>query len=536
MNFFRKWVKQRISLSPVQHSQNQGERYTDIVVHADLTANIDWIKQKLGNSTDLSVRQFKISGNTSQHAALLFMEGLADTKNIVETLVKALDEITIQDVLWPISDPDEFIDRFFVPVASIKKAGDMNTVLSSILSGDTIILFESINKAVIASTRKWKDRSIQEPNNEPVVRGPRDGFVETLRTNTALIRRRIKDPNLWMETLQIGRATQTDVAVMYIKGIADPKVVNELRSRLQSIDVDGILESGYIEEFIEDKTLTVFPLVYSTERPDVIAAELLEGRVAVFCDNTPIVLIVPAMFVQFLQAAEDHYQRWDFATFIRIIRYIGLGITLLAPSLYIAITTFHQEILPPELLMSIAAAREGVPFPAFIEAVLMEITFELLREAGVRMPKTVGQAISIVGTLVIGQAAVEAGIVSPAMVIIVSITAIANFVLPAYSLAISFRILRFFLMALAASLGIFGILLGLFIIVFHLCSLRSFGVSYLSSFAPFHTYDQKDVILRVPRWAMFSRPRFNQNRNYIREGEGSFPIKKDSSNKDISDG
>ena len=229
---------------------------------------------------------------------------------------------------------------------------------------------------------------------------------------------------------------------MFIKGIVNDKVVEEVRKRLDRIDIDGILESGYIEELIQDETYTPFPTVYNTERPDVIAAGLLEGRIAILVDGTPFVLLVPALFTQYFQSAEDYYQRSDFGL-LRMLRYLALFIALLGPSLYIAITTFHQEMLPTALLISLAAQREGVPFPAFIEALMMEVTFEILREAGVRMPRAVGQAVSIVGALVIGQAAVEAGIVSAAMVIVVSITAIANFSFPSFNMAISIRILRF---------------------------------------------------------------------------------------------
>jgi spore germination protein KA len=277
------------------------------------------------------------------------------------------------------------------------------------------------------------------------------------------------------------------------------------------------LESGYIEELIQDETYTPFPTVYNTERPDVIAAGLLEGRVAILIDGTPFVLLVPALFGQFNQAAEDYYQRADIGTLLRLLRYLSFFIALLGPSLYIAITTFHQEMIPTPLLISLAAQREGVPFPAFIEALVMELTFEILREAGVRLPRAVGQAVSIVGALVIGQAAVEAGIISAAMVIVVSVTAIASFVFPSYNMAISVRILRFGLMGLAASFGLFGITLGLIAIVLHLCSLRSFGIPYMSPFAPFILADQKDMLFKVPLWGMFSRPRLISQKNVIRE-------------------
>jgi spore germination protein KA len=297
---------------------------------------------------------------------------------------------------------------------------------------------------------------------------------------------------------------------MYLKGIANDKTVSEVQSRLNRISIDAILESGYIEELIQDETYSPFPTVYNTERPDAVAGAILEGRIAILVDGTPFVLVVPALFVHFLQASEDYYQRADIATLIRFLRYFSFFLALLTPSLFIAITTFHQEMLPTQLLISLASQREGVPFPALVEAVMMEITFEVLREAGVRLPRAVGSSISIVGALVIGQAAVEAGIIS-------ALTAISSFVSPNFNMSISVRILRFIFMLLGASFGLFGIILGLIVMVLHLNSLRSFGIPYLAPFAPFILKDQKDGIIRLPHWALSSRPRLISQNNIKRE-------------------
>ncbi|WP_241158308.1 spore germination protein [Cohnella candidum] len=516
MNFLLHLVKKVVSgmKSPPQSQPSAQSSVSG--VRSDLSGNLDWIKQQLGHSTDLVIRQFVLGEGRQRRSAIVYVEGLADTTTVLEPLSLLLHERAREGIEWSETSAEQWMDRLVVPSGSVKREAVLQKLLLAILSGDIAVLWDGEQDALIVGARKWKERSIQEPEAEPSVRGPREGFTETLRTNTALLRRKIRDPRLWMETMQIGRVTHTDISIMYVKGLASDEVLAEVRRRLNAVDVDSILESGYIQEYIQDQTLTPFPLVYSSERPDVIASEVLEGRVAILVDGTPFVLVVPALFTQFLQAAEDYYQRWDFATLIRIIRYISLFISLMAPALYIAIVTFHQEIIPPSLLMSLISAREGVPFPAFVEAMIMEITFEILREAGLRMPKNIGQAVSIVGTLVIGQAAVDAGLVSPAMVIVVALTAISNFVIPAYAMAISFRILRFGMMMLAGSLGIFGIVLGLMVMVFHLCSLRSFGVPYLSSFAPFHWSDQKDTILRLPRWLMITRPHALKNRNFFR--------------------
>jgi len=292
---------------------------------------------------------------------------------------------------------------------------------------------------------------------------------------------------------------------------------------LQRIRIDGILESGYIEQLIEDQTFTTFPTVYHTERPDSVAANLLEGRIAIFVEGTPFVLIAPTVFIQFFQAVEDYYARFDIATALRFLRVLVFFISLVAPSVYIAATTFHQEMIPTQLVIAIAAQRESVPFPAFVEALMMEVTFEILREAGVRLPRAVGQAVSIVGALVIGQAAVEAGFVSSAMVIVVSITAIASFATPSFAIAISARLIRFLLMVLAALFGFYGILIGIVLMTLHLCSLRSFGVPYMSPLAPLILSNIRDTLVRFPMWALTERPRLINQTNMVRQGNDQRP-------------
>ncbi|WP_429860125.1 spore germination protein [Brevibacillus reuszeri] len=487
-----------------------------------LMANIQKIKDDLGNSTDIIIREIRFGRDNDRVMGIMYTDGLVDRNVITEFTMKAVT-LDSQFIREEQRQHDAYHDIFHTLKEYALSIGDHGEIdnfaalYNALLSGEAIILIDGYERGFTASTQGWKDRGVNEPSAESVIRGPREAFSETLRTNTALIRRKIKDPNLWLETRQIGRVTKTDVAVMYVKGIVNEKVVEEVRARLDRIDIDGILESGYVEEFIQDSTLSPFPTVYNTERPDVIAAELLEGKVAILVDGTPFVLVVPALFVSFLHAAEDYYHRADVSSLIRILRYVGFLIALFGPSMYVAITTFHQEMLPTQLLISLAAQREGIPFPAFIEAVMMEVAFEILREAGLRMPRTIGPAVSIVGTLVIGQAAVAAGIISAAMVIVVSTTAIASFVFPAYSLANSIRMLRFPFIILAATFGVFGIIVGVIALVLHMCSLRSFGIPYMSPFAPLILKDQKDAIFRLPQWLMFSRPRLI-NQNNVRRG------------------
>ncbi|GKU77553.1 spore germination protein [Paenibacillus sp. L3-i20] len=490
-----------------------------------LNDNVQKIKQTLGNSTDIVVREVFVGKDGSQAIAVIYTDGLADKivvdDFIMNSILKHSQIADFGDSEIPTEDLFTILKKHALTTVEILEIADYKKLFHSLLSGETIILIDGCDKGISASTQGWKDRGVMEPSTESVIRGPREAFSETIRTNTALVRRKIKDPNLWIETKQIGHVTQTDVVIMYINGIANDKVIEEVKIRLDRIDIDGILESGYIEALIQDETYTPFPTIYNTERPDVIAAELLEGKVAILVDGTPFVLVVPALFVSFLHSAEDYYHRADVSSLIRLLRYLGVFISLFGPSLYVAITTYHQEMLPTQLLISLVAQREGIPFPAFIEAIMMEVAFEILREAGLRMPRTIGPAVSIVGTLVIGQAAVEAGIVSAAMVIVVSTTAIASFVFPSYDLANTIRMLRFPLMALAATFGIFGIAVGVMAIVLHLCSLRTFGVPYMSPFAPLILSDQKDAIFRAPQWAMTSRPRLISQKNIKRANNPS---------------
>lgn len=508
-------------LSAIQEMNSRSQEQKKIEqISSNLHWNLSYIKEVIGNSSDIVIRDIKAGQSGLIDIGVIYTDGLAD-KTFVQDLV--LDTLMVQIRDADVDHPDihtdlfEFIKEKTLPIGEIKEIVQFETLFFHFLSGDTILLMDGFPKCLAIGSRGWADRGVQEPSSQTVVRGPKDGFSETLRTNTALIRRRIKDPNLWLETKQLGKKTKTDVGIMYIKGVANDKIVKEVHTRLDKIKIDAILESGYIEELIQDSTFTPFPTVFNTERPDTVAAALLEGRIAILVDGTPFILIVPALLINFFQASEDYYQRADIATLIRLLRYLSFFLALLTPSAYIAVTTFHQEMLPTPLLISLAAQRDGVPFPAIVEAIIMEITFEILREAGVRMPRAVGSAISIVGALVIGQAAVEAGIVTATMVIVVSLTAISSFVSPTFNMGIAVRILRFGFMILAGTFGLFGIILGLIAMVLHLSSLRSFGIPYLSPNAPFILQDQKDNFFRFPHWALFARPRLINQKDTDRE-------------------
>ncbi|KGM44793.1 spore germination protein [Neobacillus niacini] len=519
MRFLKKKNRKVLNLHTSLRSQSIEPNPED-GLNKSLQQNIQTLKDTLGKSSDIIIREIRFGKEGTIKAGVIYTDGLTDTPSlqnfILETLMLDIKEIDLHKKS-PEKNLISVLKDVALTVGEIKEETSFDAILTSLLSGDTIILLDGYAEGLIISNRQWAERGVTEPTAQTVVRGPREGFTENLRINTALIRRKIKDPKLWMETKTIGTRTKTDIAIVYIHDIADDKIVKEVNLRLDQINIDGILESGNIEGLIQDSTYSPFSTIYNTERPDVVAAALLEGRIAILVDGTPFVLLVPALFIQFFQSPEDYYERTVFGSLIRILRFIAFIISLLAPALFIAVTTFHQSMLPPALLISLAAQREGVPFPAFVEALIMEVTFEILREAGIRMPRSIGTAMSIVGAFVIGTAAVEAGLISAMMVIVVSITAISNFVSPSYEMAIAVRILRFVFMALAASFGFFGIMVGLIALILHLCSLRSFGIPYMSPIAPFNISDQKDTFIVLPIWKMINRPHLMNQKNRIRQ-------------------
>jgi spore germination protein KA len=508
---FGSFQKKRINKSPqtstqtseVKESRKQAEE-NDISekISFDLNTNLANIKHRFDKCSDLVFREFSIF--QTKKAVLIYIDGLNDSNQLELHLLKQL--MSAENILLRGASLKKLLDQY-VTVAQTTEVQTIEKLLEHLLSGEAVLLVDGETFAIALSVKKWDHRAVEEPLTEAVIRGSREGFTENIRTNTALLRRRIRTENLKMESMKIGRVTKTDVVIAFIDGIVTDSVVTEIKSRLERIDIDGVLESGYIEELIEDNPFSPFPQIQNSERPDVVAANLLEGRVALFVDGTPFVLITPVTLYGLMQASEDYYERAFIMTMLRWIRFLFILIALLLPSLYIAITTYHQEMLPTNLLLSVASARESSPFPAFFEALMMEITFEALREAGVRLPRPVGSAVSIVGALVIGQAAVQAGIVSAPMVIVVSITGIASFTIPRFNLGVSIRMLRFPIMIMAGVLGLFGIVIGLLIILIHLSKLRSLGVPYLSPMAPITWDNLKDVLIRAPHWAQGLRPR-----------------------------
>jgi spore germination protein KA len=428
-------------------------------------------------------------------------------------------------------DIDKLREAYF-PAVAYEYAETLHQIVWQMLNGFAVILVDEYMKALGLNIGGMEKRSIAEPSTQTIIRGPKDGFVEDLDTNIGLVRKRIKNPRLVFENFHVGSDSHTKLVIGYMKGIVNEDILDEVKQRVQKIKTSGVLDTGNIEEFITDDNFTFFPLIFNTERPDSISGNLLEGKIAIFLDGTPFVLIVPSVFTDFFQSTEDYYQPFFMTSFIRIVRYTAFMITLTFPSLYVAITTYHHELLPTPLLISVQGQREGVPFPAVIEILIMELTFEVLREAGIRMPRAVGQTLSIVGALVIGQAAVEAGLVSNVLVIVVAFSAIASFVSPIYNFSIAARLIRFILIIMAASLGLYGILISLIIMVIHLVSLRTFGVPYLTPVAPFKLKDQKDIFIRFPIWSDRNRPSYLVTDAPVKEEGSSPPSPPDSGSRE----
>lgn len=486
---------------------------------SSLDKNLKYLKDKLKDCDDVVYREFRVGSRQQFRFALVFIDGLIDRNMINEEVLKSLMLQARNANLSPgiiAGDVFSIALQSGLTTGEVKEEEYIDKSMISLLSGDSLVLVDGYKKVLVIGSKGWPNRGVQEPQTESVIRGPRDGFTETMRFNTALLRRRLRDPNLKIKQIKVGVRSKTDIAIAYMDNIVDKNVLKEVKKRLESINIDGVLESGYIESFIEDERYSIFPQVQSTERPDRVAASLLEGRVAIITDNTPFVLLVPATLNILFQSPEDYYERWFIASFIRILRYAAAFVSLVLPAVYIAITSYHPGLIPTDLALYIAGTRTGVPFPAFLEAVIMELTLELLREAGVRLPGPIGQTIGIVGGLVIGQAAVQAGLVSPIMVIVVAITAIASFALSSYSVGIAFRILRFFIIVLSAVLGLYGLMLGILIILVHLCSLKSFGVPYLAPLVGNTYYEMGDSFVRVPQTMMHRRPKTLAGANMIR--------------------
>ena len=497
-------------------NNSQNKKPEKKAIPEDINETIKNLKEIFKDCDDLIFREFNVGDEQEYKFAVVCIDGLSD-KMLIDNFVL---ESLMLDARKVRPSSEMVRNRLFelakygtIATTEIRESDDLNEAVDAALSADTVVLLDGYDRAIIIGTKSWPARGPQEPKSEGVIRGPSDGFTETLRFNTALVRRRIRDPRFKIKQKQIGVRSRTDIAVMYVDDIVNKDILQKVYERMDEINIDGILESGYIEQLIEDNIFSPFPQIQATERPDTVAGAILSGRIGIIVDNSPFVLIVPTTLIQLFISAEDYYQRWIVSTFVRVTRVIAGAISLVLPALYIAVTSYQPDIIPTRFALAIAGSREGVPFPAFVEAFIMEITLELLREAGVRLPDPLGSTIGIVGGIVIGQAAVIAKIVSPVMVIIVSITAISSFIIPNYGVTTGFRLLRFGLMIFATVFGLYGIMIGVILTLIHLVNLKSFGVPYLAPFVSASANDFKDSVVRMPIRTLIYRPEFLEVNN-----------------------
>jgi spore germination protein KA len=464
---------------------------------------------------DLVTREIRIGKQGSTRALAVFLDSLVNLETLEETTTEPLQTIQVP----PSGVTMEWLTEAAIPNARVLIYKRWVDVAGEITKGLVALFIEGQDRALLLYAPEIVDRPVMMPQTESVARGSLDAFNENGRLNLALVRKRLHTTRLAVEKVDIGEVTKYRINLVYLKGYVYEGLVEEIRTRLLRIRIDGVLGSGQIEELIQDAPYSPVSGIGVTERPDRVVSALLQGKAALILDNDPFSLIVPTALATDMQSPEDYYNRYWFATFIRLLRWSSLLIALLAPAFYVAVTTFHQDLIPTGFLSSILSSRASVPFPGMVEAMVMLLAFEVLQEAGIRLPKAFGQTIGVVGAILIGQVAVSAGLVSPVVVLTIALTAIASYTLTSLDLSTGLRILRFVLIIAAGCLGLFGVMAVFVMVTFQLCALRSFGIPYLASFAPLSLGDLKDTFVRAPIWAMRMRPRLQ---GYVE------PVKQDS--------
>ncbi|CAM4189565.1 spore germination protein [Paenibacillus macerans] len=475
----------------------------------DYETDLMSMKEAIGGNDDVHFREYEVTP-FGVRAVLIYVDGMQEEQLIDTHVLQVLMSDAAQDAEQKPKRPPEELASYFkektLPISEITEVTETRRLSEAILTGYTALLAEGMPHALLVGTPKGKTRSIEEPISEALLRGPRVGFTEVLSDNTALLRRQGRTEQMEIKKYVVGNVVKKDLAVVYMKTIVNPDLLQEVERRIAKINLDYIAESGYVEQLIEDDILSPFQQAQNTERPDRVMSALMEGRIALLLDGTPFALIVPVTFSMLLQSPEDYYERWMGGSLLRTLRFFTAFMSLMIPSLYISFISFHPGLIPTELAITIIETRQRVPFPSLIEILILEVSIEILREAGVRLPRPIGSAMGIVGGLIIGEAAVQAGIVSPFLVIVVSVTAIASFSIPMYSAGITLRILRFAGMFFAAVLGIFGTILFFLLLCSHLTKLESFGVPYVTPVSPLRLRDWKDLFIRAPLTLMKRRP------------------------------
>lgn len=472
-------------------------------ISKDYDVNMEFLKKSFNatKNKDFVVREFNVSGKYK--AFIAYIDGMVDRATIDNFILRPLlKRNNYEDA----SDCSlEYIIRNILETSQAEKADKKEDVIYDILVGNTVLYVEGCDFYISSETKGFDKRGVEKPQTEGVVRGAQEAFNENLRTNVTLIRRIIKNENLTTEFIKIGERNKNLCAVVYINGLTNPAIVKEVKRRVEGLKTDFINGSGMLEQFIEENPWSIVPTILTTERPDRASSHLMEGKVVIIAEGSPFALIVPVSIASMFHTPEDTTLRWQYGTLLRFIRIVAIFIATLTPGLYVALTNFHREMIPTDLLIAIAKARENVPFPTIIEVLVMEISFELIREAGIRIPGIIGNTIGIIGALILGQAAVQANLVSPVLVIIIAITGLGNFAIPDFSMAFAARIARLFFIILGAFIGFYGISLGIVALTTVLANTKSFGVPLLSFFAP-KVKGSKDLIIRKPIFMQENRP------------------------------
>ncbi|WP_426445714.1 spore germination protein [Paenibacillus sp. S-38] len=475
-----------------------------------LGSNLKRIEATFAHCSDLAMVHMTYGPGLGYSACSVYYDSLVQRKEYNYLKETLQDLVTTQVGQGTTVRPEELFRFFEQGGASTHTAivlDSFEQAVRDVSHGYIVIFFDLWDKALSYKALGLEKRQVTEPTTEPVVQGPKESTIEELNKNIGMLRMRLKSPHFKLEKFSIESETKTEIAYGYLEGTVNPEVLAEFKTRIHKLKSGEILETSYIEELIEDSPYNPFPQVRYTERPDVVIAELLNGKIIVMVNGTGSTLICPATFAELMQSSEDYYQRTLISSLVRLMRLIAFCIALMLPSVYIALSTFHSELIPTVLLLAILNSREGIPFPAVIEAFIMELFFELLREAGVRLPRPVGSAVSIVGALVIGEASINAGIASPILVIIVALTGIASFAMPQFNFAVALRILRFPMMLFAAALGGFGLMIALLLLWLHLSNMRPLGQSYLAPLAPFKPIGLRDFLIRAPLQTLLRSPR-----------------------------
>jgi len=472
-----------------------------------ISEDIALFKEIFKKDSVLRIKEIKVRNFYNNiDCALIYMDGMIDSDQLNEAIIKPLLLVKAQNESSTIA---EYIEKQVLFARDVKKSEDLSKMIEGLLYGEAVLIIDKSREALNIDAKGWRTRGITEPLDERVLQGPREGFDEAALLNLAMIRRKLQTPDLCTELLRVGRRSSTLVFICYLGALADEKIINDLKKRISKIDIDGILDSNYITEQIRDNKNSVFKTVGTTERPDVVAARLLEGRIAVVVDGTPVVLTVPYLFSENFQSDEDYYLNFLISSSNRMLRYICFFLSVSVPAIFIALSTFHKDLLPTSLAIAVAKLRGGVPFSPFSECIIMLFVFEILRETGVRMPQSLGHALSIVGGLVVGQAAVDARIISTPMLIVIALSAISGLMIPRLRGAVFY--LRLIFVVLAALFGIYGYMVGLSVTLMHIISLTSFGTDYTVSLRKANFKTLKDTVWRAPWSYMKKRPLFNSN-------------------------